>query len=150
MRYWSIAQTVGTCVDSSCDSDTCLLQARAQIRRVLPTAVSPTSTHLTSSWCGCSLSMLYCHVDRYRCVCLCVRGVCVGLMDRHVLTVCPATSRAERELLEQCLSDCILAGCWLASMNCRTNVRYWGWCVIDFFSRKIHNMYVMFFVLCKI
>lgn len=44
-----MAQTVGTCVDSNCDNETCLLQARAQISLVLPTAVSPTNTHLTNS-----------------------------------------------------------------------------------------------------
>lgn len=53
-----MAHTVGTCVLSNCESETCLLQARAQISRVLPTAVSPTRTHLTNSWWGCSLSML--------------------------------------------------------------------------------------------
>lgn len=53
-----MAQTVGTCVDRSCDNETCLLQALAQINRVFPTAVSPTRTHFTNSWCGCSLSIL--------------------------------------------------------------------------------------------
>lgn len=52
-----MAHTVGTWVESSCDRETCLLQARAQMSRVLPTAVSPTTTHLTSSWWGCSLSI---------------------------------------------------------------------------------------------
>lgn len=55
--YWSMAQTVGTWVVKSCESDTCLLQALAHISLVFPTAVSPTTTHLTSSWCGCSLSI---------------------------------------------------------------------------------------------
>lgn len=52
-----MAQTVGTWVVKSCESDTCLLQALAHISLVFPTAVSPTTTHLTSSWCGCSLSI---------------------------------------------------------------------------------------------
>lgn len=58
IRYWSIAHTVGTWVLSSCDSRTRLLQARAQINLVLPTAVSPTTTHFTNSWWGCSLSII--------------------------------------------------------------------------------------------
>lgn len=53
-----MAQTVGTCVLNNCDKLTCLLQALAQINRVFPTAVSPTKTHFTNSWCGCSLSIL--------------------------------------------------------------------------------------------
>ena len=56
-----MAHTVGTWVLSSCASDTFLLQARAQISRVLPTAVSPTTTHFTNSWWGCSLSIIRCY-----------------------------------------------------------------------------------------
>lgn len=56
-----MAQTVGTCVVSNWERDTCLLHARAHMSRVLPTAVSPTTTHLTSSWWGCSLSITDTH-----------------------------------------------------------------------------------------
>ncbi len=35
----------------------------AQMRRVLPTALSPTRTHLTSSWRLCSSSVIVCNVE---------------------------------------------------------------------------------------
>ena len=56
--YWSMAQTVGTWVLRSWDSPTFWLQALAQMSLVLPTALSPTSTHFTSSVLGCSSSIL--------------------------------------------------------------------------------------------
>ena len=56
--YWSIAQTVGTWgAGSSWERDIPWLQALAQMSRVLPTALSPTRTHLTSSDLGCSSSI---------------------------------------------------------------------------------------------
>ncbi len=47
-RYWSMAQTVGTWVASSWYCVRVELQARAQISRVLPTALSPTPHTLWS------------------------------------------------------------------------------------------------------
>ena len=41
------------------------LQARAQMSRVLPTALSPTSTHLTSSVLGCSSSITRLKISRF-------------------------------------------------------------------------------------
>jgi len=58
IRYWSIAQTVGMCVCINWLKSSRELHARAQMSRVLPTAVSPTTTHLTNSWWACSLSMV--------------------------------------------------------------------------------------------
>lgn len=51
-RYWSMAQTVGTCVASSWYWVSVVLHARAQISRVFPTALSPTTTHLMVSTLG--------------------------------------------------------------------------------------------------
>ena len=47
-----MAHTVGTCVASSWYWLSVALQARAQMRRVLPTALSPTTTHLMVSTLG--------------------------------------------------------------------------------------------------
>ena len=52
-----MAQTVGTWVVRSWERDIPWLQARAQISRVFPTALSPTRTHFTSSDRGCSSSI---------------------------------------------------------------------------------------------
>lgn len=53
-RYWSMAQTVGTWVASSWYWVRVALQARAQMSLVLPTALSPTTTHLMVSTFGLS------------------------------------------------------------------------------------------------
>ena len=58
IRYWSMAQTVGTCGFKSWDKELRCLQAFAQINLVLPTALSPTKTHLTNSWFVLSSSMI--------------------------------------------------------------------------------------------
>lgn len=55
--YWSMAQTVGTCVARSWYCVRVALHARAQMSRVLPTALSPTTTHLMVSTLGLSYSM---------------------------------------------------------------------------------------------
>ena len=60
IRYWSIAQTVGTCGFSNWDSDHCCRVALAQVSLVLPTALSPTKTHLTNSCLGWSSCSIFC------------------------------------------------------------------------------------------
>ena len=60
IRYWSIAQTVGTCGFSNWDSDHCCRVALAQVSRVLPTALSPTKTHFTNSCLGWSSCSIFC------------------------------------------------------------------------------------------
>ena len=59
MRYWSIAHTVGTCGLSNWDKELFWRQALAQMSLVLPTALSPTKTHLTSSWLVLSSSIIF-------------------------------------------------------------------------------------------
>ena len=58
VRYWSMAHTDGMCVWNSCALVIGCRMACATISLVFPTALSPTTTHLTNSCLGSSLSMV--------------------------------------------------------------------------------------------